>query len=74
MKVLLDAEARNILYGRGLMVVDFKHAELRARPPLGLINANSQGQKRKRGTVSEKGRDDFTQELQSAMGNVSACF
>ncbi|EAQ89476.1 hypothetical protein CHGG_06095 [Chaetomium globosum CBS 148.51] len=51
-----------------LMVIDFERAELRDRQPLGMVNPNGQGRKRKRGLILWKqGKDDFTKELQSVV-------
>jgi hypothetical protein len=76
----VDAEFRNLLYDADsgtLMAIDFERAELRGRQPLGLISANGQGRKRKRGWMAQKqGKDeyDFTEELQSVVERVSLRF
>lgn len=73
-----DAEPRNMLYDAvsgTLMVIDFERAELRDRQPLGMVNPNGQGRKRKRGLILWKqGKDDFTKELQSVVECVSKRF
>jgi hypothetical protein len=57
------------------MVIDFERAELRGRQPLGLINPNGQGRKRKRGWMTQKqGKDDFAEELQSVVERISMRF
>lgn len=73
----VDAEPRNILYDATsgtLMIVDFERAEFRGRQPLGSVSPNGQRRKRKRGLMARKqGKDDFTEELQSAVEGVSRC-
>ncbi|KAH8759304.1 hypothetical protein F5883DRAFT_426690, partial [Diaporthe sp. PMI_573] len=69
-----DAEARNILYDRGPMIVDFERAELRSRQPLGSISPNGRDRKRKRGVLQKQGNDHFARELQSAVESVLRCF
>lgn len=50
-------------------MVDFERAEILNRQPLGLIDANGPGT-RKRGTPNKIGNDDFRRELVSAMDKV----
>jgi len=69
-----DAEARNILYDQGPMIVDFERARLYSRQPLGSISPNGQSRKRKREMLPKQGKDDFTKELQSVVEHVSRCF
>jgi hypothetical protein len=71
-----DAEARNILYDRGPMIVGFERAKkLCSRQPLGSISLNGgQRRKRKRGTSPKQGKDDFTKELQSVVEHISRSF
>ncbi|OHE90489.1 hypothetical protein CORC01_14217 [Colletotrichum orchidophilum] len=69
-----DAEPRNVLrdtVSGNIMVVDFERAEVRCRPPLGLLSSNGQNQKRKRGTLEKRGKGDFTKELESVVEHVS---
>ncbi|KAK3312513.1 hypothetical protein B0H66DRAFT_578616 [Apodospora peruviana] len=67
-----DAEVRNVLYDRNVMVVDFERAEVRDRQPLGLLSPNGQTRKRKR--PQKQGRDPFTEELQQVVEDISGCF
>jgi hypothetical protein len=67
-----DAEVRNILYDRDVMVVDFERAELYRRQPLGPISPN-QNRKRERGHDEQAVDVDFVRELGFARENVSTC-
>ncbi|KAK3315532.1 hypothetical protein B0H66DRAFT_577300 [Apodospora peruviana] len=67
-----DAEVRNVLYDRNVMVVDFERAEVRGRQPLGLLSPNGQTRKRKR--PQKQGKDPFTEELQQVVEDISGCF
>ena len=69
-----DAEARNILYDRGPMIVDFERAELCSREPLGSISPNSQNRKRKHGILQKQGNHRFARELNSVVENISRLF
>ncbi|GAB1318647.1 hypothetical protein MFIFM68171_08857 [Madurella fahalii] len=69
-----DAEARNILYDSGsLMVVDFERAEFRGHQSLRSIAANGRDRKRKRRILQKQKKEDFARELNCALENVSSC-
>lgn len=66
-----DAEPRNILYdGDRLTVIDFEHAQFRARQPLGSMGANEQNRKRKR---AHEPKDEFATELALTVERFSRC-
>jgi hypothetical protein len=69
-----DAEARNITYDEGPMIVDLERAKIRAREPLGSIAPNSQSRKGKRDTLQKHEDDPFRTELRSVVESVSRCF
>ncbi|KAK4654407.1 hypothetical protein QC762_0065280 [Podospora pseudocomata] len=69
-----DAELRNVMYNRNIMVVDFERAEVRSRQPLGPLNPNGQNRKRKRELPQKQGKDPFTEELQKVVKDISGYF
>ncbi|KAK0616010.1 hypothetical protein B0T17DRAFT_496688 [Bombardia bombarda] len=69
-----DAEARNITYDKGPMIVDLERAKVCAREPLGSISPDSQVRKRNRDTLQKHGDDPFRKELRSVVESVSRCF
>ncbi|KAK0618388.1 hypothetical protein B0T17DRAFT_592179 [Bombardia bombarda] len=69
-----DAEARNITYDKGPMIVDLERAKVCAREPLGSIPPDSQVRKRNRDTLQKHGDDPFRKELRSVVESVSRCF
>ncbi|KAK0630868.1 hypothetical protein B0T17DRAFT_607648 [Bombardia bombarda] len=62
-----DAEARNITYDKGPMIVDLERAKVCAREPLGSIPPDSQVRKRNRDTLQKHGDDPFRKELRSVV-------
>ncbi|KAK4643163.1 hypothetical protein QC761_0064990 [Podospora bellae-mahoneyi] len=69
-----DAELRNIMYNRNIMVVDFERAEICSRQPLGPLSPNGQNRKRKRELLQKQGKNPFTKELQKVVKDISGCF